>query len=59
MVWQIIYTTYYLLSTTIVKVFGRMSIFKIIWRKFFDKKIIKLKQKVYIDTPYDDLKAEL
>lgn len=50
-------STYYLLSPTIVRIFGRTSIFKIIWRKFLDKRILKLKQKGYKDTPYDDNQA--
>ena len=45
---------YYAISPTIVKLFGNCNWFKKPIKKILDKKIAKLKNKGYEDTPYND-----
>lgn len=45
---------YYVISPTVVKLFGKRKWFTSFWKKRLDKKILKLKNKGYQDTPYDD-----
>ena len=46
---------YYALSPTIVKIFGDTKIFKKIWKRKLDNMVVKLQEKGYEKTPYDDL----
>ncbi|MGN1338319.1 MAG: CFI-box-CTERM domain-containing protein [Candidatus Coprovivens sp.] len=46
---------YYKISPTFVKIFGKNKIFKMVFRKFLNNKIIKLRKAGYKDTPYQDL----
>ncbi len=46
--------SYYALSPTVVKLFGKTKLFNNFWRKRLDKKVQKLKEKGYKDTPYND-----
>lgn len=45
---------YYALSPTMVRLFRKKRWFNIFWKKKLDKKIAKLKNKGYQDTPYQD-----
>lgn len=45
----------YTVSPTIVKIFGDTKIFKKIWKRKLDKMVVKLQEKGYEKTPYDDL----
>ena len=45
---------YYALSPTVVKLFGRTRWFNAFWKKRLDRKVKKLKNKGYQDTPYND-----
>lgn len=45
---------YYALSPTMVKLFGKARWFNVFWRKRLDRKVFKLKEKGYQDTPYYD-----
>lgn len=45
---------YYAVSPTVVKLFGKTKWFNAFWRKKLDKKVLKLKNKGYQDTPYSD-----
>lgn len=46
--------TYYAISPTIVKVFGRKRWFKAFWKRVLDIKVKKLKMKGFEDSPYND-----
>lgn len=46
---------YYAISPGIVKVFGNQKWFRNFWRKKLDRMIIRLNQKGYNATPYDDI----
>lgn len=46
---------YYKTSPTIVKLFGDNKSFKMLFKKYLNNKIEKLKEKGYKDTPYNDL----
>ena len=46
--------TYYAISPTIVKLFGKTKWFNRLWRGVLDNKIRKLKACGYQDTPYND-----
>ncbi len=46
--------TYYFISPTLVKWFGKTNWFKSIWKKPLDKMVNRLKDKGYKDTPYND-----
>lgn len=46
--------TYYAISPTLVKWFGKTKWFKKIWKGYLDKKVKKLQNKGVEDTPYDD-----
>lgn len=46
---------YYLVSPTVVKVFGNSNWFRNFWRNRLDKMVIKLKNNGYSDLPYNDL----
>lgn len=46
--------TYYAISPTLVKWFGKTKWFKKIWKGYLDKKVSKLQNKGVEDTPYDD-----
>ncbi len=48
--------TYYVVSPTIVKWFGKTKWFNRLWRNILDKKITLLKNKGLQDTPYKDKK---
>lgn len=45
---------YYAVSPTIVRLFGKTRIFKAFWRCKLDKIVLKLKEKGYADTRYED-----
>lgn len=45
---------YYAVSPTIVKIFGERNWFQKIWKEILDKKILKLNEKGYDNTPYND-----
>ena len=45
---------YYAISPTLVKWFGNTKWFKKLFRNFLEKKLTKLKEKKYEDTPYND-----
>lgn len=45
---------YYAISPTVVKLFGKRKWFNTYWRKRLDKKVARLKEKGYADTPYND-----
>ena len=45
---------YYAISPTVVKLFGKRKWFNAYWRKRLDRKVLRLKEKGYADTPYDD-----
>lgn len=46
---------YYLVSPTVVKIFGKTNWFKAFFKKILDNKIKKLKNNGYSDEPYEDL----
>jgi DNA-directed RNA polymerase subunit RPC12/RpoP len=46
---------YYAISPTVVKLFGKKEWFNKFWKKRLDNKVLRLKNKGYEDTPYDDL----
>ena len=46
--------TYYAISPTIVRLFGKKTWFHKLWRGYLDKRILDLKKKGYEDTPYYD-----
>lgn len=46
---------YYAASPTMIRVFGKQKWFNSFWRKTLDKKVAKLKNKGYGDTPYYDV----
>lgn len=46
--------TYYAISPTIVKIFGKKTWFKNMWKPKLDKMVKKLQQEGYESTPYDD-----
>ncbi len=46
--------TYYLISPTLVKWFGKTKWFKSLWKKILDKKISKLQANGIDSTPYND-----
>ncbi len=45
---------YYIISPKVVLLFGKSKWFHNFWRSILDRKIYKLKQKGYQDTPYKD-----
>lgn len=45
---------YYAISPTIVKIFGKTKIFKLLWKKYLDKKVSRLNYKGFDNTPYKD-----
>ena len=45
---------YYAISPTLVKLFGKTKWFKFFAKKFIEKKLSKLKNEGYADTPYND-----
>ncbi len=45
---------YYAISPLIIKMFGRTKGFNRFWKTRLDKKVMRLKNKGYADTPYDD-----
>ena len=45
---------YYAISATVVKLIGKRKWFNTYWRKRLDRKVLRLKEKGYADTPYDD-----
>lgn len=46
--------TYYAISPTLVKWFGKTKWFKNLWKPFLERKVKKLKEKGYEDTAYND-----
>ncbi|MGI5872504.1 MAG: CFI-box-CTERM domain-containing protein [Bacillota bacterium] len=46
--------TYYAISPTLVKLFGKTKWFKNVWKPFLERKVKKLKEKGYEDTAYND-----
>ena len=46
--------TYYAISPTLVKWFGKTKFFNMIFKAPLDKMVKKLNEKGYLDTPYDD-----
>lgn len=46
--------SYYAISPTIVKLFGKTDWFKNMWRNKLDSMVINLKELGYEDTPYED-----
>ena len=46
---------YYAVSPTLVKIFGKSSFVKGIWRSLTDRLVARLSKKGVEDTPYDDL----
>lgn len=46
---------YYAISPTIVKVFGKTKWFKKMWKSVLDKKVKRLQNKGFEDTPYSDI----
>ena len=47
--------TYYAISPTIVKLFGKTNLFKNIWKPKLDKMVSKLQKEGYDSTPYKDI----
>ena len=45
---------YYLVSPKLVKSFGNNKLFRKDVRRFLDRRMIKLSEKGYLDTPYSD-----
>lgn len=45
---------YYAVSPQLVKVFGRCSPIRGVWKTFLDKMVVDLNKKGYQDTPYED-----
>jgi hypothetical protein len=45
---------YYAVSPTVVKLFGKDKLFRLCWRKFLDKWVLRLREKGYSDSPYND-----
>lgn len=48
-------TLYYFFAPMLIKCFGESEWFKGIWRYFLDKKVDKLNNKGFENTPYDDV----
>lgn len=48
--------TYYAISPTIVRLFGKFKAFRSFWKKPLDKIVQKLRDKGVEDTPYQDKK---
>ena len=46
---------YYAISPTIVKLFGKTKWFKKMWKGVLDKKVKRLQDKGFEDTPYEDI----
>lgn len=46
---------YYAISPTIVKLFGKTKWFKKMWKGILDKKVKRLQDKGFEDTPYEDI----
>jgi hypothetical protein len=46
--------TYYAISPTIVKIFGKSKLFNKTWKFVLDKMVNRLKNKGYEETPYKD-----
>ncbi len=51
---KILVKTYYLISPSLVKIFGQTNWFKTIWKKPLDCIVEKLQSKGFDDTPYED-----
>lgn len=51
---QLFIKIYYKLSPLVVASFGSREWFRKFWIKVLDKKVMKLKEKGYLDTPYQD-----
>ena len=47
--------TYYAISPTLVKWFGKTRWFKKLWRGKLDRMVASLQEKGFEDTPYDDM----
>lgn len=47
--------TYYAISPSIVKLFGKTNWFKKMWKKTLDKMVNKLQEKGVENTPYNDI----
>jgi hypothetical protein len=45
---------YYAISPKLVKLFGNKKWFKVLFKKYLEKKIEKLRINGYADTPYND-----
>ena len=45
---------YYAISPTLVKLYGKKQWFCNFWKKRLDKKVERLRERGYADTPYDD-----
>jgi len=45
---------YYAIAPTVIKIFGKHNWFNRYWKKRLDKKVAKLKEKGFDDSPYND-----